>query len=261
MSAFLSELTNRESDAGGEGQLTGIGTADELSDVRFVNRVLDLAVRVGGVGVWEWDAASRRMSWNAEARRLLGVGDHTEASWERWIAAVHPDDREAARAAARRAYADGEARLRVVRPDGTVRHVLVRGETLRDRGRDVVVGVGIDVTEVTWTQLKMARILEAMSDGCLVVDRHWRVTTINSHAENLMGRPAGTLVGEVVWNQFPALSGTAVEQAARRVFETGQPEVIEEGIGLRDTWFEVRMHASGDNLVVYFRDICLRRAR
>jgi len=234
---------------------------DEAVDVRFANRVLDTAVRVGGVGVWEWDATSRRMRWNDEVRRMLGVGSHTTASWERWIAAVHPDDRAVAREAARAAYTGGEARYRIVRADGAVRHVLVRGEKFRHRGHDIVVGVGIDVTEVTQAQVKMARILDTMSDGYLTLDREWRVTAINSHGERLVRRPSAALVGKVWWDVFPAMRGTEFERAARRVVQTGDPAVLEERHGSRGAWFEVRLYFSGDYLVAYFRDITDRRAR
>lgn len=258
---FLPEIAADAPDGEGD-TLSRTGLAgDAAIDLRFANRVLDTAVRVGGVGLWEWNATSRRMRWNQEVRRLLGLGSHAEASWERWIAAVHPDDREIAREAAGNVYADGEARYRVVRPDGTVRHVLVRGEAFRHRGHDMVVGVGIDVTEATTAQAGMARILNAMSDGYLSLDDGWRVTAINAPGERLVRRSAGDIVGSVCWDVFPAIRGTALEQTARSAVETGEPAVIEERYAPIDMWFEVRIHpAAGGGLVAYFRDITRRRA-
>lgn len=230
--------------------------------IHFANHVLATAVRVGGVGVFEWDPAGRRMRWNEVVAGILGLPTAVEASWERWIGAVHRDDRAHARRAARDVYADGEARYRIVRPDGSVRHVLVRGEEFRHGDRTIVVGVAIDVTEATATQDNMARILDAMRDGYLALDAEWRIAAVNAPGERLLRQPADGLVGRVCWDAFPAVRGTAFEVTARRVVATGQPTVFEELYGPNNMWFEVRMHpAGGGGLVAYFRDITGRRAR
>jgi signal transduction histidine kinase/CheY-like chemotaxis protein len=58
------------------------GDAARLADVESL----------AGVGTWTWDVQRNELTWSLGLRRILGVGDETPASFERWLARVHPDD-------------------------------------------------------------------------------------------------------------------------------------------------------------------------
>jgi PAS domain S-box-containing protein len=137
------------------------------------------AQRLAHVGSWERDIATGRLTWSDELYRIYGmVPQEVPASFEAWMAHVHPDDAERVRAineAAVRSGASFEYQARILRPDGEVRHYHSRGAVLRDAsGRPSrVVGVVQDATERVRAEEARAarRERQARLDGMLFAIR------------------------------------------------------------------------------------------
>src|SRR5262245_10369844 len=92
---------------------------------------LRLAIRAAELCLWDYDVTARRLEWTEECRALFGVASDAEVTHDRFLAAVHPEDRErAARAIDRavREYAAYDIEYRIVRPDGEVRWVAAVGD-------------------------------------------------------------------------------------------------------------------------------------
>jgi len=105
-----------------------------------------------GVGTWVYRVADGSMSWSPLVYEMWGrdpaLGPPTIEEWRRL---VHPDDVEASVWSREEIGASGgtvETEFRVVHPDGSVRHLVVRARLmLDDAGRPVeYLGVNIDVT-------------------------------------------------------------------------------------------------------------------
>ncbi len=114
---------------------------------------LQEAQRVAGVGSWEWDAATDTVEWSRETYRIFGwdpAGD-TSPTFDDWIEAVHPEDREHAGAMVEEAMETGTFPTfehRIERPDGEVVRVKCRGEvTETDDGGLRITGTILDVTD------------------------------------------------------------------------------------------------------------------
>lgn len=92
------------------------------------------AQAIGHMGSYDWDIATDRNAWSDELFRIYGFEPGAfNASYERFLALVHPDDRETVIATHQQAYAEGSAysmRERIVRPDGEVRTLLTSGEVV-----------------------------------------------------------------------------------------------------------------------------------
>ena len=113
---------------------------------------LRLAIRAAQLCLWDYGVADRKLEWTEECRALFGVAPDAEVTHEKFLAAVHPDDRErVARAVDRalREYAEYDIEYRVVRPDGEERWVAAVGDCRYDALGHAVrfLGVMIDVTE------------------------------------------------------------------------------------------------------------------
>jgi PAS domain S-box-containing protein len=122
------------------------------------------AQRIASTGSWELDIAASSLSWSDEVYRIFEL-DSSEfgATYEAFLAAVHPDDRELVD----RAYTEAvEQRQpfdlvhRLLMPDGRVKQVHERAEThYDDRGVPIrSVGTVQDITE----QLKAEEIRLAL---------------------------------------------------------------------------------------------------
>ncbi|XKH61666.1 PAS domain-containing protein [Halomonas sediminis] len=99
------------------------------------------------IGTWEWDIQSGALYWTERVAPLFGYREEeVEPSYENFIQAVHPEDRDAMNEAIRAAIEDGalyECEHRVVWPDGSVRWLLERGAVLRDEKGEPLQMLGV----------------------------------------------------------------------------------------------------------------------
>ena len=114
---------------------------------------LNLALLVGGIATWDLRVDTGEVVWNREHFLMLGYEPgETQASYEAFLARVHPDDAAAVDAAFRDSLDHGSdyvADFRVVRPDGDVRTISAVGHLEVDASGAPLrqYGVMFDVTE------------------------------------------------------------------------------------------------------------------
>jgi PAS domain S-box-containing protein len=68
------------------------------------------------------------------------------------------------------------------------------------------------------------RLLESIGEGLFVVDEGWRVTYFNAAAERISGTPRDTVLGRPLWERFPTLLGSRVEQLCRDTMQRREPQ-------------------------------------
>ncbi len=126
--------------------------ADQLR-LQHLNERLELATRAAALGVWEWDAATQRSTWDDRTLALYGLSAAAfGGTIDEWIERVHPLDRAVAVGRVRAVIAGGshyESEFRIVRADdGQERFIQSRGIAQRDsQGRLVrIVGTERDIT-------------------------------------------------------------------------------------------------------------------
>jgi PAS domain S-box-containing protein len=89
-----------------------------------VNERFEMAQRAAGVGVWDWDVKSGKISWSAEMFRLFGLDPKENvASFAEWEKVLHPEDKEKAgfkiqQALKEKSFLDNN--YRIVRPNGQI---------------------------------------------------------------------------------------------------------------------------------------------
>jgi PAS domain-containing protein len=94
------------------------------------------AVRVAGIGAWDWHVRSGRLMLDESAMALLGIDPDTyDGQIDTWVGLLHPDDYSWEVAETRRALRtvglfDDE--YRVCRLDGATQWIHVRGRVLTD---------------------------------------------------------------------------------------------------------------------------------
>ncbi len=131
---------------------------EELAQVN--GRLVD-AERIAHLGHWERDLATGQGIWSTETFRIFGLPiGSASPDFDRFLACLHEDDRETARRRRMEVGAgkDGyEARYRVVRPDGGIRHIHTQAEVVRDgHGRAVrLMGTTLDITDLVEAESKL----------------------------------------------------------------------------------------------------------
>ena len=119
------------------------------------------AQQVAGVGSWEWDVKANAMAWSQELHRLLGTSpDSIAPTFEAFLDAIHPDDRQMVAGHVDRAIRTGtpiDHDIRLIRADGEVRFIHIQAIVEADEiGTPVrMLGTVQDVTDRTALEEKI----------------------------------------------------------------------------------------------------------
>ena len=162
------------------------------------DRRLGLAADSADLGFWSWDSLTGRLWMSPRARALRGYASDERLDIERFMTSVHPLDRETLRRLIHDAALSGgafEREYRIVRPDGEVRWIALRGAgELYGTGGAHVRGVSIDITrtkqaeaesrqlEAQLTHLSRVTMLGELS-GSLAHELNQPLTAILSNAQ------------------------------------------------------------------------------
>ena len=104
---------------------------------------------------------------------------------------------------------------------------------------------------------RIANILDSITDGVVFLDKDWRFTYINNRASEILSPlfdAQNILLGKSLWDQFPDLIGTVVEQNFRKANEEQIAVNFELFYPPLKSWFDVRGFPARDGLTVYFQD-------
>ena len=128
------------------------------------------------------------------------------------------------------------------------------------------VAVFLDISEQKWAELALreseARItnfLENLQDGFFALDRDWNFTYINKIAAGIINRLPQELLGKNIWELWPQLLGTELEQRYRQVMETKIPLRFKYPGLASEIWFEIAVNPTMDGISIYWVDITQRK--
>ena len=139
---------------------------------------LQLVQSAAELGWWEWVVETGQQTWSPANYRLHGIDPAAgPVSYDTWLAAVHPDDRESAAAAAAATVSIGgvyETDYRVILSDGSVRWLIGRGRLVTDASGATrrMLGINLDITRLKRAEADLARannLLRARNLGNLAL--------------------------------------------------------------------------------------------
>jgi PAS domain S-box-containing protein len=145
----------------------GLGIAEDITErkhadeaLRILTLRLSLATRSASMGIWEWNLRTDQAIWDDILFEIFGVPKQASVTREEWARRIHPDDLanvEAFLATGVRTKAQASVEFRLIRPDGSLRHVSATGGPLLDDSGEAtgVVGVAVDVTERKQLEAKL----------------------------------------------------------------------------------------------------------
>jgi PAS domain S-box-containing protein len=193
--------------------------AAELSIRR--KSLLEHAERQAGIGSWSWRPATGEVMWSENLFRIYGLEpDSVRPSVERLLELTHPDDRERV-AATLQVTTEGRRLprldLRVVWPDGTVRHLraIAADETGGEGADRELVGCVQDMTDQRLAEREIAAhvaVSDALAEWGDIDDGAQRLlrslgTTLDCQFGTLWVPDDGFLTPRVFWSEPSARSG------------------------------------------------------
>lgn len=139
---------------------------------QLTDNVARIAETVGRLGWYTWYRDNGDVDWSPGLRRLFGVPDEADATFELYVSMIHDEDRTAALARGAAAQADGksfDSRYRIRRWDGSILWIRARGEACELDGRPVIIGVIVDMTDVVLRKQEIertnCRLLDALEQS------------------------------------------------------------------------------------------------
>jgi two-component system phosphate regulon sensor histidine kinase PhoR len=105
-----------------------------------------------------------------------------------------------------------------------------------------------------------ARVLAAIGDGVLLVDRSGRVRLWNAAAERITGLAAADVLGRPLNTAIPGWRDVEPRLPVARAGEAGRAESVPLEIGGRELWLSVSAVGYEDGTVLAFRDLTEERA-
>ncbi|HEY2660195.1 MAG TPA: ATP-binding protein [Caulobacteraceae bacterium] len=233
-------------------------------------RWASMAEEIAGVGHWRYDRRSGETLWSSEIYRIVGLDPlQGVPDAQTMLDHCHPDDRPALIAQFTAALSDGQpfsASVGAVRPDGSVRHVILRVATERGLGGKIVAlfGVIMDVTEarlaeevLRQSEARYRLVAENATDMIVQFDpRGGRITFVTPSCLTALGYRPEEMIGmraldlthpDDVATIFPALTDfiaagpdatpiTTQHRARHKdghwIWVEGQPKVIFDADGV-----------------------------
>jgi PAS domain S-box-containing protein len=128
------------------------GRKQAQAELLLLAQRLSLATAIAKVGVWDWDLASNRLTWDATMFDMYGIPSNGPLLYRQWSQMVHPADLPACEAVLQSVVAEkgeGSAGFRIILSDGSIRNIAAVERVVLDEHGNVtrVVGVNVDVTE------------------------------------------------------------------------------------------------------------------
>ncbi len=106
---------------------------------------------------------------------------------------------------------------------------------------------------------QLSAIVEGIADPLFAMDSEWRLTFMNQEAEEHLGRPRGSVIGRVFWDEFPNSIHAKYYYEYYKAGTRQQPRDFEFQHEAKDRWFEVHVYPFSEGLVVFLRDVTERK--
>lgn len=240
-------------------------------DAQDASALQDLAIRLSGIGTFDWDISTGQIKHQGFQREMFALNEIQPCQADQWLLPwLHPDDMQGAIqvlatiAAANEACSIGFC-ARYLLPAGSCVWIQLKAEVdfldreiepSHKRLRGTLEDVSLEQKQASLYET----ILESIGDGFVSFDDAWRYTYVNKKAEILLGRLAHQLIGQVFWDVFPEVHGSALETAFRTAM-AGSPTCHEYYYLPWGRWFANYCAPKfGGGLTVYFQDVTSRRA-
>jgi diguanylate cyclase (GGDEF)-like protein/PAS domain S-box-containing protein len=209
---------------------------------------VDLATKAGGMGVWTWDVATGRLSWNERMFDLFDIPGDVSPTYETWKGAIHPDDVALAEHLLDNAVhgkAKFDTEFRIVLSDGRVRNIRAAARVTRGASgaAEYVTGLNWDVTDtrlaeeaLVESEEKVRLLLNSTGEAIYGIDLQGDCTFANPACLRMLGySDLDELIGknmhQLIHYAWPGGKPMPVETCRiYRAFRDGRPEHVDDEV-------------------------------
>jgi len=106
---------------------------------------------------------------------------------------------------------------------------------------------------------RLRAMLEEIDEAFLALDWEYRYVHVNEAMLRFTQTSRDELLGRVLWEVFPQLQGSPLQEHYRRAMELGIPSIFEHRGVVTNDWIEVRVYPTSVGVSAYYRDINERK--
>ncbi len=256
------------------GRNVHIGMFRDITERVEAQKELEQTLEATTEGIWSWNLVTNKVVFSPRYYTMLGYEPNEfEASYEKWMELIHPEDRERSRAIVEMFFNskpkpdtfENEFRLRS--KNGEYRYIRSLGRVVE---RDDVgyatkmIGNHQDVTESTKRESQYSRMLQASVDGFWFTNKDGFLLEVNSAAAEMLGYTVDELQGMNVREIEAIESPEVAAEHIQKIVNTGHDRFETRHKKKDGTVIDVEVSAvylpsSADNFVVFVRDISERK--
>lgn len=150
---------------GSHSNINKLKQAEQL--IKINEARLSLAVKAGGIGIWDWDIISDKLTWDDQMFVLYGVNKkHFTSAYEAWANGLYEADKQRSEEEIKMAIKgekDFNTEFRVQYANGQIRNIRALATVLRDsEGKAIrMIGTNWDITAEKEAALQIAARKEA----------------------------------------------------------------------------------------------------
>jgi diguanylate cyclase (GGDEF)-like protein/PAS domain S-box-containing protein len=233
---------------------------------------LQLALRVGRSGSFQWNVQSHEHHWSDESFSLYGLKPEDFGGGDQdWLTCLLPEDREAVIAAIDHSLTTGTyaAEFRIRRGnDGAIRWISGRGQVFFDEhgSPSRMIGINVDVTEQKHIQTELEEskarleaVLDSLKEGVVIVDLAGKVVDVNPAAREILHYQALEDAGHHILDFADAFDLLSLDGDIIPVKEWPRNRVL-RGESLTDFEFMLRSKDNGETFVISCNGAAVRDA-
>jgi PAS domain S-box-containing protein len=109
------------------------------------------------------------------------------------------------------------------------------------------------------SELRLETVLAGMTDCYYTLDKEWRFSYVNPTAEKFFDRPKEKVIGQCIWELYPAVASSLTGTEYRRAMAEGKPAHFETQSALSNRYWNIHAYPGPEGLTVYLSDITERR--
>ncbi len=203
---------------------------------------LSQAEALAHIGNWELDLVQNRLDWSDEIFRIFEIDQsRLEPSYEGFLNAIHPDDRELVDVTYHRSIESGdpyEITHRLLMQDGRIKWVIEKGQTFYERGKAIrSIGTVQDITKrkqaedaLRNSEAHVRSLIETLPDLVWLKDPEGVYISCNHRFESFFGAKEAEIVGKTDYDFVSKELADFFRENDRCAIEAGGPSVNEETI-------------------------------
>jgi two-component system sensor kinase FixL len=194
-----------------------------------------------GVGVWDLELSTGKLSWSTATRKLFGVGQDAHVDYDRFLSLLDPQDRGRTAKAVQDSTVSGcnfDVQYRIHRGSDEGHWVRAVATTVNgpDGAPARLSGVMVDINRekrledaVRTREQHFRSILDTIPDAMIVIDEHGIMQFFSSAAERQFGYDEAEAIGKNISELMPEPDRSRHDGYIARYLKTGERRII--GIG------------------------------